>query len=142
MQDINDVRSGNNGGVETESEITLHSSIGSDPAIILLKKEIKCALKSLKEVQAQMDKMQSEKEEILASERCNQKSIESLLNQTIVFRDAINNFEGVFELKVSAVDGKIRRMEEAVQESFDSWFRQTEVGCLVHSLCFQSLYAL
>ncbi|XP_047980300.1 kinesin-like protein KIN-12D [Salvia hispanica] len=127
VQDFNDVRSGNNGGVETESEITLHSSIGSDPAIILLKKEIKCALKSFKEVQAQMDKMQSEKEEILASERCNQKSIESLLNQTIVFRDAINNFEGVFELKVSAVDGKIRRMEEAVQESFDSWFRQTEL---------------
>ncbi|KAG6408884.1 hypothetical protein SASPL_131910 [Salvia splendens] len=127
VQDFNDVRSSNNGGVETEFEITLHSSIRRDPAIILLKKEIKCALKSLKEVQAQMDKMQSEKEEILASERCNQKSIESLLNQTVVFRDAMNDFEGVFELKISAVDGKIRRMEEAVQESFDSWFRQTEL---------------
>ncbi|KAL1534695.1 kinesin-like protein KIN-12D [Salvia divinorum] len=127
VQNFNDVSSGNNGGVDTESEITLHSSIGRDPAIILLKKEIKCALKSLKEVQAQMDKMQYEKEEILASERCNRKSIESLLNQTVVFRDAIDNFEGVFELKVSAVDVKIRRMEEAVQESLDSWFRQTEL---------------
>lgn len=146
MQDFDDVSSCDNGGVGTEvleseiiarkcnindnnleSEITLHSAIGRDAAIILLKKEIECALKSLKEVQAQMDKMQSEKEEILESERCSQKSIESLLNQTVVFRDAIDNFEGVFELKVSAVDDKIRRMEEAVQESLESWFQQTEV---------------
>ncbi|XP_057787421.1 kinesin-like protein KIN-12D [Salvia miltiorrhiza] len=143
VQDFNDVSSFNNGGVvgtETlkcfsdaghdnnlESEITLHSAIGRDAAIFLLKKEIECALKSLKEVQAQMDKMQSEKEEILASERCSRKSIESLLNQTVIFRDAIDNFQDVFELKVSAVDGKIRRMEEAVQESLDSWFQQTEL---------------
>ncbi|KAH6772638.1 hypothetical protein C2S51_011042 [Perilla frutescens var. frutescens] len=110
-----------------ESEITLQSAIGREATVILLKKEIECALQSLQELQSQMDKMQSEKEEIWASEKCSRKSIESTINQIVVLRDALDNFEGVFELQVSAINGKIRRMEEAVQESLDSWFQQREL---------------
>lgn len=158
VQEFNDVSSGDNGGESIEkcssdgaiakncnindnnleSGITLQSAIGRDAAIILLKKEIESALKSLDKLKAQMDKLQSEKEEILASERCSRKSIGSLINQTVVLADAIDNFGGVVELKISAIDGKIRRMEEASQETLDSWFQQTEVGCLISILYFES----
>lgn len=158
VQEFNDVSSGDNGGEsiekcssdgaiakncnindnKLESGITLQSAIGRDAAIILLKKEIESALKSLDKLKAQMDKLQSEKEEILASERCSRKSIGSLINQTVVLADAIDNFGGVVELKISAIDGKIRRMEEASQETLDSWFQQTEVGCLISILYFES----
>lgn len=157
VQEFNDVSSGDNGGESIEkcssdgaiaknciinnnleSGITLQSAIGRNAAIILLKKEIESALKSLDKLKAQMDKLQSEKEEILASERCSRKSIGSLINQTVVLADAIDNFGGVVELKISAIDGKIRRMEEASQETLDSWFQQTEVGCLISILYFES----
>lgn len=123
-----------------ESEISMQSAVGRETVIFLLKKEIECAVKSLQELRVQMDKMQSEKEELLASEQCSRKSIESMINQTVVLRDAIDNFEGVFELQASAINEKIRRMEEAVQESGDSWFQQREVGCLISLgfLCFLS----
>lgn len=118
------------------SENTLKSENGRDAVIIHLKKEIECALKSLQDLQAQMDTLRSEKEEILASEKCSRKSIESLINPAILLRDAIDNFEGELELQVNAMDGKIGKMEEIVQESFSSWFQQREVGCLISTLCF------
>lgn len=153
VQEFNDVSSRDNVGEGTETSkrssdaaiaedcdiiddnlepgIALQSAIRRDAAIILLKKEIESALKSLDKLKAQMDKMQAEKEEILASERCSRKSIGSLINQTVVLRDAIDNFGGVVENKICAMDGKISRMEESAQEILDSWFQQTEVGCLL-----------
>ncbi|KAI3446035.1 hypothetical protein Pfo_002700 [Paulownia fortunei] len=109
------------------SESTMKSVNGGDAAIVLLKKEIEYALKSLQEVQAEMGKLRCEKEEILASEKCSQKSIQSMINQAVLLRDAIDNFKGEFELKVNAMDGKIGKLEEIIQESFTSWFQQREL---------------
>ncbi|EYU37720.1 hypothetical protein MIMGU_mgv1a000013mg [Erythranthe guttata] len=99
------------------SESEMESVKGRDGAIILLKKEIDYALKSLKDVQAEMVKLCSEKEEILATERCSHKNIESMVNQTLRLRDAIDNFGGELEGKVNTMDAKIRKMEEMCLEA-------------------------
>ncbi|KAG8368314.1 hypothetical protein BUALT_Bualt15G0032700 [Buddleja alternifolia] len=100
---------------------------GGDATITLLKTEIEYALKSLKDVQAEMGKLRCEKEDILASEKCSRKSIESVINQAVLLQDAIDNFVGEFELKVDVLDGKIGKMEEIVQEFSTSWFQQREL---------------
>ncbi|PIN14199.1 Kinesin-like protein [Handroanthus impetiginosus] len=142
---IDDVVSRNTGGVGTKN-LTFYSNVaseegcninadnvgsrsgvnGRDAAIILLKKEIEDALKSLQEVQAEMGKLRSEKEEILASENCSRRSINSLISQAVVLNDAIDTFEDDFVLKVNAMDGKVGKMEEIVKESFNSLLHQRE----------------
>ncbi|KAK4477060.1 hypothetical protein RD792_016264 [Penstemon davidsonii] len=109
------------------SESTLKSMKSRDSTIILLKKEIESALRSLQEVQTEMGKLRSEKEEILVSEKCSKKSIQFLMNQAVTLQDAIDCFEAQFELKVNALDGKLGKMEESVQESCTSWFQQREL---------------
>ncbi|KAK4437834.1 Kinesin-like protein KIN-12D [Sesamum alatum] len=109
------------------SESTTKGVNGGDATIILLKKEIEYALKSLQEVQAEMGKLRLEKQEILAFEKCSRRSIESLTNQAVLLQNAIDDFEGEFERKVNAMDCKIGKMEAIVQESFTSWFQQREL---------------
>ncbi|KAL6522612.1 hypothetical protein OROMI_031570 [Orobanche minor] len=68
-----------------------------------------------------------EKEEILASENCGWESVESTVRQVVILGDAIENFRHEFELKVHAMEGKIGKLEDIVQESFTSWFQQREL---------------
>ncbi|KAL7118896.1 hypothetical protein ACP275_02G029800 [Erythranthe tilingii] len=125
VENLNDLGSCNiNNCLASESE--MESVKGRDGAIILLKKEIDYALKSLKDVQAEMVKLCSEKEEILATERCSHKNIESMVNQTLLLRDAIDNFGGELEGKVNTMDAKIRKMEEMVHQCSTSCFQQIE----------------
>lgn len=131
VEDFNDVatvKKSNINGNNLVSESILKSDNKRDAAIFLLKKEIECALQSLQELQAQMETLQSEKDEILASERSGRKIIESLINQAVLLRDNIDNFEGQLELQFDAMDDKMGRMEERVHESFSSWIHQREVG--------------
>ncbi|KAL3814192.1 hypothetical protein ACJIZ3_015460 [Penstemon smallii] len=109
------------------SESTLKSMKSRDSTIILLKKERESALRSLQEVQTEMGKLRSEKEEILVSEKCSKKGIQFLMNQAVTLQDAIDCFEAQFELKVNALDVKLGKMEESVQESCTSWFQQREL---------------
>ncbi|KAL8554411.1 hypothetical protein ACS0TY_002561 [Phlomoides rotata] len=137
VEEFNDVASCNIGDVGTEtstindkdlvSESIMKSVNKRDAAIILLQKEIECAFESLQELQAQMDTLRSEKDEILASERSGQKIIESLINQAVLLRNSIDNFEGQLVLQFDAMDDKLGRMEERVHESFSSWFQQNEL---------------
>ncbi|KAL0422672.1 UNVERIFIED_CONTAM: Kinesin-like protein KIN-12D [Sesamum latifolium] len=109
------------------SESTMKGVNGGDAGIILLKKEIEYALKSLEEVQAEMENLRLEKQEILAFEKCSRRSIESLTNQAVLLHNAIDDFEGEFVRKVNAMDCKIGKMEAIVQESFTSLFQQREL---------------
>ncbi|XP_011088306.1 kinesin-like protein KIN-12D [Sesamum indicum] len=109
------------------SESNMKGVNGGDAAIILLKKDVENALKSLQEVQAEMGNLRLEKQEILAFEKCCQRSIGSLTNQAVLLNNAIDDFEGEFERKVNALDCKIGKMEAIVQESFTSLFQQREL---------------
>ncbi|CAA0807566.1 Phragmoplast orienting kinesin 2 [Striga hermonthica] len=115
------------GGGYLKSERTGESVNGGDSVVGLLKKERECSLKGLQVVQAEVDRLCCEKEEILASEKCGQKSIESMVTQVVILGDAIENFRGEFEVKINAMEGKIGKLEEIIQESFTSWFQQREL---------------
>lgn len=133
------LKKSNTNGDDLVSERVLQSENKRDAAIILLKKEIECALESLQELQAQMDTLRSEKDEILASERSGRKIIESLINHAVLLRDCIDNFEGQLELQFDSLDDKMGRLEKRLHESFSSWFQQREVGHFNFTLCFQAL---
>ncbi|KAL0356784.1 UNVERIFIED_CONTAM: Kinesin-like protein KIN-12D [Sesamum calycinum] len=109
------------------SESTMNGVNGGETAVILLKKEIEYALKSLEEVQAEMGNLRFEKQEILVFDKCSQRSIESLTNQAVLLHNAIDDFEGELECKLNAMDCKIGKMEAIVQESFTSLFQQREL---------------
>ncbi|XP_051135829.1 kinesin-like protein KIN-12D isoform X2 [Andrographis paniculata] len=106
---------------------TIEGANGRDADIILLKKEIECALGSLQFLQAETTTLQAEKEEILASEKCSRQGIRSLIKQAVFLQDSMVNFERTLELKVNAMDVKMNKLEEIVQESLDSWSHQTEL---------------
>lgn len=143
--DIKDVRTKTLGCSSDEnmlvSESVMKSVNGQDATVILLKKEIEYALTSLQEVQAEMGKLRSEKEEILATERCSHKNIKSLTNQALLLQDATDNFEGQLQLKVNCMGVKIRKMEEAVHECFTSCFQQTEVGLFILHILYLRVHS-
>ncbi|CAI9764401.1 unnamed protein product [Fraxinus pennsylvanica] len=103
-------------------EQTLKDVNGKDASTTLLKEEIESALQSIQGLQAEMAKLHHEKEGVWMSEKRHKKSIESLMNQVFVLQSSIYNFEVNLELKIAALDGKLRGVEEIVQESFTSWF--------------------
>ncbi|GER50419.1 kinesin motor family protein [Striga asiatica] len=115
------------GGGNLKPARTVESVNGGDSAVVLLKKEIECSLKSLQVVQAEMDRLCCEKEEILASEKCGQKSIESMVAQVVILGDAIENFRDEVEVKINDMESKLGNLEEIIQESFTSWFQQREL---------------
>ncbi|CAI9769118.1 unnamed protein product [Fraxinus pennsylvanica] len=104
-------------------EQTLKGVNGRDTITALLKKEIESALQSVQGLQAKMAKLCDEKEDVRIAEQRYQKSIESLMNQVAVLQNSINNFEEGFELKITGLDGKLKGVEEIVQESCTSWFQ-------------------
>ncbi|CAA3022560.1 kinesin KIN-12D [Olea europaea subsp. europaea] len=103
-------------------EQTLKDVNGKDASTTLLKEEIESALQSILGLQAEMDKLHRDKEGVWMAEKRHKKSIESLMNQVFVLQSSMNNFEVKFELKIAALDGKLRGVEEIVQESCTSWF--------------------
>lgn len=108
-------------------EQTLKDVNGKDASTTLLKEEIESALQSIQGLQAEMDKLHRDKGGVWMAEKRHKKSIESLMNQVFVLQSSMNNFEVKFELKIAALDGKLRGVEEIVQESCTSWFHLKQV---------------
>ncbi|KAK6241009.1 hypothetical protein SCA6_006398 [Theobroma cacao] len=101
--------------------------------IILLKKEIKSAMESLKEVQAEMGEIRDEKEEIQLSEKQSKESLSCLTTHVIALEATMNEFGKLCELKIGAVNRKINTFEQSMQEIRTHWcqtkeFFELEVG--------------
>ncbi|KZV17756.1 phragmoplast orienting kinesin 2 [Dorcoceras hygrometricum] len=109
------------------SNNTLTSVKSRDNTIILLKKEIESAMKSLHEVETEMVKLRLEKEEFSLSEKTNRKSLVSLMNQAVLLQNAVHKFESEFELNVTCLNNKLVSLESILQGSRASWFQEKEL---------------
>lgn len=124
-------------------EQTLMGVNGRHTITAPLKKETESALQSVQGLQAEMAKLHDEKEDVRIAEQRYQKSIKSLMNQVAVLQNSNNNFEVGFELKITALDGKLKGVEEIIEESCTSWFQLKQVGHYIYKiLILEIAYAL
>lgn len=98
-----------------------------DVTIALLKREIESAIESLKEVQAEMAKLQYEKEKMLMSEKQYEKNMKNLTTEVLTLQAAINEFQKQSELKIEAITHKVEAVEHIVQEAGTYWYETKEV---------------
>lgn len=98
-----------------------------DVTIALLKREIESAIESLKEVQAEMAKLQYEKEKMLMSEKQYEKNMKNLTTEVLTFQAAIDEFQKQSELKIEAITHKVETVEHIVQEAGTYWYETKEV---------------
>ncbi|XP_073045648.1 kinesin-like protein KIN-12D [Primulina eburnea] len=132
---INDIGSCNTKAVRTETStysmnasiVEEHLTSKSTSRSVILKKEVESALKSLQEVKTEMVKLHQEKEEISLSEKIRQKSLVSLMNRASLLQNAMDKFEGEFELNITSLNNKLLSMEAILQNSCTSWFKQREL---------------
>ncbi|KAK0582663.1 hypothetical protein LWI29_028296 [Acer saccharum] len=98
-----------------------------DATIVLLRLEIESALKSLKEVQAEMTKLHGEKEEMLVSKKQNEQGMKCLVTQLLTLQATVDNFEKQSELKIEAVNRKLGEFEQTVHEAGTDWCQTKEI---------------
>ncbi|KAJ4963751.1 hypothetical protein NE237_023690 [Protea cynaroides] len=110
-----------------ESERTSEHVFDRDLTIILLRKEIESALVSLRGVQAQMAKLIDEKQEISKCEEEGQKSIEFLKAQVLALQEEMISTEKQSDLKIIALEDKLRIVEEIAKEAGNSLRETKEV---------------
>lgn len=118
---------------------TLKDRKNRDTTITLLKKEIECALESLKEVQDELAKLYKEKEKFVMSGKDCERSIEALMHEVLVLQGGMDCFEAEFQSKMDALNSKLQRYEEIVQHSCTSWFQEKEVGYSIRAIYHLSL---
>ncbi|XP_021285651.1 kinesin-like protein KIN-12D isoform X2 [Herrania umbratica] len=112
---------------------TCKSVCDREVTVILLKKEIKSAMESLKEVQAEMGTIRDEKEKIQLSEKLSKESLRCLTTHVIALEATMNEFGKLWELKIGAVNRKMNTFEQSMQEIRTHWcqtkeFLELEVG--------------
>ncbi|KAI9181658.1 hypothetical protein LWI28_017227 [Acer negundo] len=98
-----------------------------DATIVLLRLEIESALKSLKEVQAEMTKLHGEKEEMLVSKKQNEQGMKSLVTQLLTLQATVDNFKKQSELKIETVNRKLGEFEQIVHEAGTDWCQTKEI---------------
>ncbi|KAK2665172.1 hypothetical protein Ddye_003746 [Dipteronia dyeriana] len=98
-----------------------------DATIVLLRLEIESALKSLKEVQAEMTKLHGEKEEMLVSKKQNEQGMKCLVTQLLTLQATVDDFEKQSELKMEAVNRKLGEFEQIVHEAGTDWYQTKEI---------------
>jgi len=98
-----------------------------DVTISLLRKEIECALESLKEVQYEMARLHEEKKEMSLCEMKSQQSIECLTKQILFLQEAMNHFEEKSKLKIEVLSQKLRNLEKPLKEASSHWYQKKEV---------------
>lgn len=107
---------------------TLKDGKNRDTTIALLKKEIECALESLKGVEAEFAKLYTEKEKFLMSGKdCERRSLEALVHQVLVLQGGMDGFEAEFQSKIDSLNSKLQQFEEIVQHSCASRFQEKEL---------------
>ncbi|KAK4848274.1 hypothetical protein QYF36_011166 [Acer negundo] len=98
-----------------------------DATIVLLRLEIESALKSLKEVQAEMTKLHGEKEEMLVSKKQNEQGMKCLVTQLLTLQATVDNFKKQSELKIETVNRKLGEFEQIVHEAGTDWCQTKEI---------------
>ncbi|XP_014508802.1 kinesin-like protein KIN-12D [Vigna radiata var. radiata] len=98
-----------------------------DVTISLLRKEIECALESLKEVQYEMARLRAEKKEMSMCEMKSQQSIESLTKQILLLQEAMNHFEEKSKDKIEVLRQKLRNLEKPLKEASSHWHQKKEL---------------
>ncbi|XP_020232795.1 kinesin-like protein KIN-12D isoform X2 [Cajanus cajan] len=111
---------------EKESRRVCKDVHEKDVTITLLRKEIECALESLKEVQYEMAKLHEEKKEMSLCEKKSQQSIGCLTNQILFLQEAMNQFEEQSKLKIEALSHKLRGLEKPLKEVGSHWYQKKE----------------
>ncbi|TKY59131.1 Phragmoplast orienting kinesin 2 [Spatholobus suberectus] len=97
-----------------------------DVTITLLRKEIECALESLKEVQYEMARLHEEKKEMSMCEKKSRQSIECLTNQILFLQEAMNHFEEQSKVKIEVLSQKLRDLEKPLKEAGSNWYQRKE----------------
>ncbi|KAG4962819.1 hypothetical protein JHK82_039503 [Glycine max] len=97
-----------------------------DATIRLLRKEIECALESLKEVQYEMARLHDEKKEMPVSEKKSRQSIECLTNQILFLQEAMYHFEEKSKVKIDVLSHKLRGLEKPLKEASSHWYQRKE----------------
>ncbi|KAI3702462.1 hypothetical protein L6452_28200 [Arctium lappa] len=98
-----------------------------DGTIILLKKELETALGSLNGVKTEMERLRSEKEVVLLSEKQSRKSIEVLVPQVLTLQSVVDNFEEQIGVAMASLDHKIQTVEGLSQESCRSCIQKRKL---------------
>ncbi|XVF01191.1 hypothetical protein REPUB_Repub04eG0067300 [Reevesia pubescens] len=109
-----------------DSGKTCKNVCDKEVSIILLKKEIKSAMGSLKEVQAEMSKICNEKEEIRLSKKQSKESVRCLATHALYLEEMMNDFGKLLEVKIGAVNRKIDTVEQTMQEIRTHWCQEKE----------------
>lgn len=105
-----------------------------DVTIRLLRKEIECALESLKEVQDEMARLHEEKKQMLASEKQSHQSIKCLTTQLLALQVSMSDFEVLSKSKIEALSDKFKELEKTLKEDCCHWYQRKEVIYLYNKL--------
>ncbi|QHN82219.1 phragmoplast orienting kinesin 2 isoform [Arachis hypogaea] len=97
-----------------------------DVTITLLRKEIECALESLKQVQDEMARLHAEKKEMSISEKQSRQSVECLKTQILSLQATMINFEEHSKAKLDILNHKLRDLENSMKEAGSHWNRTKE----------------
>ncbi|XP_015944937.1 kinesin-like protein KIN-12D isoform X1 [Arachis duranensis] len=97
-----------------------------DVTITLLRKEIECALESLKQVQDEMARLHAEKKEMSMSEKQSRQSVECLKTQILSLQATMINFEEHSKAKLDILNHKLRDLENSMKEAGSHWNRTKE----------------
>ncbi|KAK2380517.1 phragmoplast orienting kinesin [Trifolium repens] len=98
-----------------------------DDTINLLRKEIECALESLKEVQDEITKLNEEKKEMSICEKQSQESIKCLTTQILALQAAMVHFEEQSKDKIEVHSYKLRNLEKTLKEAVCYWNQTKEL---------------
>lgn len=98
-----------------------------DVTIALLRKEIECALESLKEVQDEMARLREEKKEMSMSVMQSQQSMECLTTQVLALQADMSHFEEQSKVKIEVLSRKFRDLEKTLKEASNHWYQRKEV---------------
>ncbi|XP_030523084.1 kinesin-like protein KIN-12D isoform X2 [Rhodamnia argentea] len=102
-------------------------SYDRDITISLLRKEIECALESLKQVQTEMAQLYREKEERLLSEERGRDRAKWLTNQLLSLEGVMRNFEEQSQLKIEALNLKMHTVGQTVKNASRDWCKTKEL---------------
>lgn len=100
-----------------------------DATIALLRKEIECALESLKEVEYEMARLHEDKKEMSMCEKKSRQSIECLTSQILFLQEAMSHFEEQSKVKIEVLSHKLRDLEKPLKEAGSHWYQRKEVRC-------------
>lgn len=105
-----------------------------DVTITLLRKEIECALESLKDVQDEMAKLQEEKKEMSMCGKQSRESIKCLTTQALSLQAAMRHFEEQSKVKVEVLSDKLRNLDKPLKEAVSHWCQMKEVILLLSNI--------